>query len=218
MKNKAASAPSTPAPRQIQPPRHVLRALAAMLCAALVLSPATLRLRADQVEMQNGDRYAGTVLSLDANTVVLRSQVLGKVSLPRSQVALIMLGPSARTNAARLRPPSTNQLSRPLPAAAASTNAELAALLRQLGGDTNSIREVQDQFLGNAGPEANRQFNQMLGDLTSGKMTLSDLRAHLDTTTIREPSKARPSAHCAVLRLAHISCAGPRMSRTGRAV
>jgi len=148
-----------------------------MLCAALVLSPATLRLRADQVEMQNGDRYAGTVLSLDANTVVLRSQVLGKVSLPRSQVALIMLGPSARTNAARLRPPSTNQLSRPLPAAAASTNAELAALLRQLGGDTNSIREVQDQFLGNAGPEANRQFNQMLGDLTSGKMTLSDLRA-----------------------------------------
>jgi hypothetical protein len=148
-----------------------------MLCAALVLFPATLRLCADQVEMQNGDRYAGTVLSLDANTVVLRSQVLGKVSLPRSQVALIMLGPSATTNAARLRPPSTNQLSRPLPAAVARTNAELPALLRQLGGNTNSIREVQDQFLGNAGPEAKREFNQMLGDLTSGKMTLSDLRA-----------------------------------------
>jgi len=127
--------------------------------------------------MQNGDRYAGTVLSLDSNNVVLRSEVLGKVSLPRSQVALITLGPVARTNAARLRAVSTNELSRASRGSAARTNSELAALLRQLDGDTNSLRQVQEQILGQAGPEANQKFNQMLKDLTSGKMTISDLRA-----------------------------------------
>jgi hypothetical protein len=148
-----------------------------MAGAALALCAATGRLCADQVEMQNGDRYAGTVLSLDANSVVLRSEVLGKVSLPRSQVALITLGAVARTNAARLRALSTNELSRALAGSAARTNSELAALLRQLGGDTNSLHDVQGQFLSQAGPEANQKFNQMLRDLTNGKMTMGDLRA-----------------------------------------
>jgi len=143
---------------------------------ALALAAATGGVCADQVEMQNGDRYAGTVLSLDANSVVLRSEVLGKVSLPRSQVAHIVLGSVARTNDARLAL-STNKLSR-LPArAVARTNSELAVMLRQLGSDTNSLREVQEQFLSQAGPEVNQKFNQTLGDLTSGKMTLNDLRA-----------------------------------------
>jgi hypothetical protein len=170
-----------PAARPNLPARHNLRALAAMACAALALSAATGRLCADQVEMQNGDRYAGTVLALDSNSVVLRSEVLGKVSLPRSQVALITLGPVAHTNAARLAL-STNKLSRLSPGSAARTNSEVAALLRQLGGDTNSMRQVQGQLLSQAGPEANQQFNQMLSDLTSGKMTIGDLRAQAKAT------------------------------------
>ena len=177
MKHKALSIPPPPTARPIRPTGHTLRALAATAGLALALCAAAGRLRADQVEMQNGDRYAGTVLSLDANSVVLRSEVLGKVSLPRSQVALITLGPVARTNAARLRALSTNELSRPQAGSVARTNSELAALLRQLGGDTNSLRDVQGQFLSQAGPEANQKFNQMLRELTSGKMTISDLRA-----------------------------------------
>jgi hypothetical protein len=176
MKHKALSIPPPPAARPIRPARHNLRVLAAMAGVALALSVATGRLGADQVEMQNGDRYAGTVLSLDSNSVILRSEVLGKVCLPRSQVALITLGPLARTNAARLVL-STNKLSRLTAGSVARTNSELAALLRQLGDDTNSLREVQGQLLSQAGPEANQKFNQMLGDLTSGKMTISDLRA-----------------------------------------
>src|SRR5881397_996696 len=63
------------------------------LCrAAVMLFLATIWLRADQVEMQNGDRYLGTVLSLDTNTLVLRSAVLGTVTLPRGKVALIHFG------------------------------------------------------------------------------------------------------------------------------
>jgi uncharacterized protein YukE len=181
MKHKALSISTPPAAQTIRPCRRHLCALAAMAGAALALSVATGRLCADQVEMQNGDRYAGTVLSLDPNNVVLRSEVLGRVSLPRSQVALITLGSAARTNAMRLRASSTNELSRPLRAAMARTNSELATLLRQLGGDTNSLHQVQEQILGQAGPEANLKFNQMLKDLTSGKMTVSDLRAQAKT-------------------------------------
>ncbi|MGO9204492.1 MAG: hypothetical protein ACLQM8_28555 [Limisphaerales bacterium] len=177
MKHKALSIPPPPTARPIRPARHNLRALSAAAGLALALSAATGRLCGDQVEMQNGDRYAGTVLSLDSNNVVLRSEVLGKVSLPRSQVALITLGTVARTNAARSQIVSTNRLSRPPAGSVARTNSEIAALLRQLGGNTNSLREVQEKFLGQAGPEANQKFNQMLGDLTSEKMTLNDLRA-----------------------------------------
>jgi len=143
---------------------------------ALALAAANVGVCADQVEMQNGDRYAGTVLSLNSNSVVLRSEVLGKVSLPRDQVAHILLGATARTNTARLVL-STNKLSRLLAGSAGRTNAELAAMLRQLHSDTNSLREVQEQFLSQAGPEVNQKFNQTLSDLTSGKMTLNDLRA-----------------------------------------
>src|SRR5205814_7885198 len=69
--------------------------------AAFMLFLATLSLRADQVEMQNGDRYLGTVLALDTNTLVLRSAVLCTVNLPRGQVVLITLGSGGATNFTR---------------------------------------------------------------------------------------------------------------------
>jgi hypothetical protein len=34
-------------------------------------------LRVDQVQMQNGDRYAGKVVSMTANALVLQSDMLG---------------------------------------------------------------------------------------------------------------------------------------------
>ena len=172
MKDKAFSTPAPPK----HPAQHPLRTLAALAGLALALAAAPSGVCADQVEMQNGDRYAGTVLSLSSNSVVLRSDVLGKVSLPRDQVAHILFGAAARTNTARLTL-STNKLSRLLAGSAGRTNAELAAMLRRLGSDTNSLREVQEQFLSQAGPEVNQKFNQTLSDLTSGKMTLNDLRA-----------------------------------------
>src|SRR5882724_6940404 len=53
---------------------------------------------ADQIEMQNGDRYAGKVLTLSSNSVVLQSEVLGTVTLPREKIATIALGPTVSTN------------------------------------------------------------------------------------------------------------------------
>jgi hypothetical protein len=135
--------------------------LAALLCA-LAAVPA----RADQVEMQNGDRYVGTVESLNANTLVLHSSVLGTVRLPRGKVALITLGSGTPPAAPAPAPPVT------------ATHADdLSAALRQLGMNTNLLRQVRAQFLNGAGPEANNRFNQMIDELASGRMNADDLRA-----------------------------------------
>ena len=96
----------------------------------VILFLATLSLRADQVEMQNGDRYLGTVLSLDTNTLVLRSAVLGTVTLPRGKVALIHLGSGGATNL-----PSAASAGKPQPAASsiAITNGTTDLSAPQIG-------------------------------------------------------------------------------------
>src|SRR5215211_7742734 len=50
---------------------------------------------ADELQMSNGDRYVGKIVSLDTNAVVLESDVLGTVRLARSKVASINLGTQA---------------------------------------------------------------------------------------------------------------------------
>ena len=131
---------------------------------------------ADQVQMQNGDLYSGKVVSLNADTLVLQSEVAGTLRLPRAKIALLTLGtnstPAARGSALTNRPPAVP--------AAATTNvppSEMAAALRQLGAHTNLIQRVQAQFLADAGPEANAKFNELMGGLMSGKLSLEDLRA-----------------------------------------
>jgi hypothetical protein len=145
-------------------------------CALFVLFLAAIGSSADQVEMRNGDRYFGKVLSLDTNTVVLQSEVLGAVRLPRGNVALITLGSPAGTNVARIGP-ATNVPSGASSLALTNGTVDLAAAFRQLGANTNFIQQVQAQILGAAGPEANYKFNEMLGGLMSGKLTVNDIRA-----------------------------------------
>lgn len=162
------------------------------LSLVVVLSVA--RLRADQVEMANGDRYVGRVLSLSGETLLLQSDVLGNLRLPRSRISTILLDPrpaAAGTNAA-LRPAAprakvalaagaTNTSAR---VAGTSTNAstDFAAAMRQLGGSSNMLRQVQDQLLTGAGPEAQAKFNDLMGGLLTGKIDLTQLRAQAKST------------------------------------
>jgi len=143
--------------------------------ALVLVFLATIWLRADQVEMQNGDRYLGTVLSLDTTTLVLRSAVLGTVNLPRGQVALITLGPGGATNSTRGASAITRQ---PAASSIAVTNGmiDLSGSLRQLGANTNFIEQVRAQFLAAPGPEANQKFSAMVGGLLSGRLTVNDIR------------------------------------------
>jgi hypothetical protein len=159
-----------------RPKSSALGVASALLCAAFALFAAAGPLLADQVELQNGDRYVGHVLSLNANTVVLQSDVLGTLRLPRSKVAAITLDPQPVTNSpAPLSP--TNHPVRPAVASPPRSGADLAPALRQLGVSTNLIQQVQKQFLSGAGPEANNKFNELLGGLLSGKLSVDDIRA-----------------------------------------
>src|SRR5437764_11520675 len=148
-----------------------------------------IRAAADQVEMLNGDRYIGRVVSLNSNTLVLQSEVLGTLRLPRTTIQNITLDSgraTAVTNAA-IRSPlllRSNGIAKGQPQALNPTNsaAEFSAALRQLGSQSNAVRQVQEQLLTGAGPEAQAKFNDLLGGLLSGKVDLDGLRAEARST------------------------------------
>lgn len=130
-------------------------------------------LSADQVLMQNGDRYNGKILSVSTNAVVLQSDVLGSVTFSRDKVASMGFGSVVATNPT---PPKPQPIILSGVRASSTNAAIVAAQLHQLGAQTNLVQQVQSQFLTAASPEANAKFNQMLTDLTTGKMTMADLR------------------------------------------
>jgi hypothetical protein len=146
----------------------------ALVCAALFLFPVFRTLHADQLEMQNGDRYVGKVLSLNSNTIVLQSEVLGTINLPREKVTAITLG-AGSAKSSKLSP--TNKTSLTPSLNSASTAAEPAPALRQIATNTSLIKQVQSQFLADAGPEATAKFNELLDGLSTGRISMNDLRA-----------------------------------------
>src|SRR6266436_1690006 len=80
----------------------------AVSAALLILLLTSFAVTADQIEMQNGDRYFGRLLTFTNDMLVLQSDLLGTVRLPRAKVASVVLGSSAVTNLARV-PAQTNQ-------------------------------------------------------------------------------------------------------------
>lgn len=123
-------------------------------------------LRADQVVMQNGDRYNGKVLSVSATNVVLQSDVLGVVNLSRGKVASMAMGVVPATNAV---PAVSTTKTNP--------STDLSAAVRQLQTQSNMVNQVRAQFLSAASPEVNQKFDEMLNALGTGKMSIADLRA-----------------------------------------
>ena len=140
----------------------------------LFLTLAAWPLCADQIEMQNGERYLGKVLLLTNDVLIVQSEVLGTVRLPRSKVAAITLGQAAtnvtRSTAVTLQRPS-------ITGHATNGTDDISAALRQLGAKTNFIQQVQEQLLSSAGPEANAKYNEMVSGLMSGQLNLGDIRA-----------------------------------------
>jgi hypothetical protein len=125
--------------------------------------------------LQNGDRYLGTVVGLNAETLTLRSEVLGTVILPRGKVSRILLepGPPARPAA----PPASTS------AAAASTNAPPGRLpaAPTLTAGTNDLERVQAQLLAGATPEARAKFRDLALGYLTGKLSVDDIRAEART-------------------------------------
>lgn len=143
--------------------------------------------RADQVEMVNGDRYVGHVLSLGSNTLVVQSEVLGTVRLPRARISTITLEShpaGSATNVSRLTSTAPRSNNLPTISATTSTNVspDFSAAMRQLNANSNVIQQVQQQFLAGAGPEAQAKFNDLVGGLLSGKIDVNNLRAQAKST------------------------------------
>src|SRR4051812_47839866 len=112
-------------------------------------------LRADVVELINGDHYRGTVISMTQSTVDFQSEVQGRVKLPREKVATITLHESAaRPSANVTTPPAGAVPSAPSAANAAPGNQADAVVqqMRQQGIDPKLIDQVQEQIFGKASP------------------------------------------------------------------
>jgi hypothetical protein len=145
-----------------------------LFCALLT----AFSLRADQLQMANGDHYAGKIVSLNSNSIVFESDVLGKVTLPRDKVESMSFAAGATANA------STNAPAAPRVAATtnrfvhSSTNISVA--LRN-GTNAAKIEQIRQQMLTGTTPEANQKYNEMLGGLMSGQLSVNDIRSQAKT-------------------------------------
>lgn len=142
-------------------------------CFAILL--AVLRTSADQVIMSNGDTYNGTVLSLNTNTLVLKNENLGKVTLMRNKVASITFGNATPPPVAATAP--TNAAIPHLTSALTNSADPTIPALRGIGSQSNLIQQVETQFLAPAGPEAVNKFNDLLAGIDSGQINMNSLRA-----------------------------------------
>lgn len=156
-----------------------------VLCGMIFTFIAALLVRADEVEMLNGDRYFGKVLSVSADSVSLESEVLGRINVPRKAVAHVTIGArgfaSKASTAPAQRPESTNS-----PGSAATTtpvtgNADLSTAFRNLGANTNFIPQVRERMLlGN--PEAEAKYDEWVNGLLTGKLDMNDLRREAESS------------------------------------
>ncbi len=117
--------------------------------------------RADIIHLSNGDRYVGTVASVSGQEVLVQSEIVGTLKIPRSKVASIYFG----TNL----PPVEGM------APVAAGKGEPAG--RGIALDPKAIEQVKGEFLATATPEANAIFTDMVQGLASGKLSIEDLRS-----------------------------------------
>jgi len=133
----------------------------------------TLSVRADQVNMQNGECYIGRVVTLSNETVVVQSDVLGALKVPRSKIASITFGTNAVPAPVQMPAVATAQPTRPI---STNSSADLTTAIQQLRADPNAMRQIEQQFLAGADPQAKEMFNQTMGGLMNGTLNLDDIR------------------------------------------
>jgi hypothetical protein len=158
---------------------HIFRLVPFVVFLAVMFTLAPLS-RADVIEMYNGDRYNGKILTLNSNSLVLESEILGKITLPRSKVAQINFYAGTTPD---VRSTAPTVLGTPRLPAVTKTNrsSDFSAAMRELGAQTNLIQQVKSEFLAGAGPEANNKFDELLDGLISGRVTIGDLRNEAKT-------------------------------------
>ena len=150
-----------------------------VLSGMIFIFIAASRLRADEVDMQNGDRYIGTVLSVSADAVVLKSEELGRITVPRKNVTAMAFGtnavaPKAASDAAAVSSP-TNLPAAPSTAELTGTNADFSAAYHNLAADTNIVAQIRQQMLA-SNPAATGKYDELVNGLLDGSLNMNDLR------------------------------------------
>ena len=131
--------------------------------------------RADQVVLQNGDKLNGKVLSVTTNTLILQNDNFGSVTLPRAKVTAIIFGTRRATSPSPAVSPTRDPIH---PAGATQTNSasDFVTAVRGIRDQSNLVQQVQAQILGSGSPAAMNKFNELLDGLSTGKISLNDLR------------------------------------------
>jgi hypothetical protein len=130
--------------------------------------------RADQVNMQNGECYIGKVVTLSNETVIVQSDVLGTLKVPRGKIASITFGTNAVAPTVQTPVATSAQPQKPL---ATNSNSDLTTAISQLRANPKAMQQVQQQMLAGADPKATEMFNQMMGGLMNGSLNVDDIRA-----------------------------------------
>ncbi len=159
---------------------HLQNGLTVLLGSTLLICAS---LRGDQLQMQNGDHYAGKILSVTSNTIVFQSDVLGKLTLAREKVTSLDFAAAAPASSNSIPKIPTRVAAMPASPSpnAAVTNADVSAAFRNLGANTNFIQQVRQQVLSGGTPAVNQKYDEMVGGLMSGQMNLKDLRSQAKT-------------------------------------
>jgi hypothetical protein len=166
-----------------------------LLSVAMVL--AATQLWADQVELLNGDRLSGKVLSVSASTVVLESDMLGRVSVPRKNIAALTMGTSAVQRRTAANGPATAVPVNPIPNPPATglggTNLDLNTSLPGTGLEQSVISQIRQQMLGD-NPAAAAKFDELASGFMSGKLNLDDIRRQAKSAAdqLRELKRENP--------------------------
>lgn len=178
------SQPSLPSETRPHPLHGVLNPVTVMRTLLLFLAVAVVQFsRAEVIECDNGDRYNGTILSMDEKTVKLQNDIAGTITIPRERIVGIRFRPAAAQQSAGA-PGATNRPARPA---------------SQLQFDPASIERIQNEYLAGTTPEANQMFQELVRGLESGQIHLRDVQAQAATTLkqLREAQKELGNADLA---------------------
>ncbi len=136
-------------------------------------------LRADTIELTNGDVLNGNVVSLDGKELVLKSDLLGELKLAREKISAIHLGDKPiLTRPAAPAAPAQPALDPDVRKALGQVPSSEDVLKQLQGGGINPqmVGALQAKFPLLNTPEASDYFNDTLGGLMTGKLNIQDVR------------------------------------------
>jgi hypothetical protein len=139
--------------------------LVKVLAGAICLLPALLK--ADVIELVNGDRYYGSLIAVTQTNVELKSEIQGKMSISRDKVATIIFRETAAQKTDVAKSASGQKKAKISP---------LADELRAQGINPKDISKIPEEILSGANPEATGQFKEMVAGLMTGQISVDSIR------------------------------------------